>query len=257
MPKKMLLAIDIGNTNIVFGIYQEEKLALKFRLNSVDKSIDDFAIDIIEAFLTAKIDIAKIENVIIASVVPNLTTKIQDAVSRFFQNKIFVIGQNLDLEIETKVENRNEVGIDRLVNSIAGFHYFGQNLIIIDFGTATTFDVVDENGCYLGGVIAPGINLSLQALHQATAKLPKIEIKKQENIIGKNTIQAMNSGVYFGYISLINGVVEKIEKELNKNTTKIITGGLAPLFNDEIKNSHHIENLTLDGILLLYKTIKK
>lgn len=250
----MLLAIDIGNSNIVLGLFDQEKLIAKWRLlSNTQKSADDFAIDIIELFLTQKIDINAVSGCIIASVVPDLSDTIKESASKFFQGKTVILDQNnQNLNIEVKLKNKKEVGTDRLINGIAGFHYFGGNLTIIDFGTATTFDIIDENGAYIGGVIAPGPNLSLQSLQQATAKLPKIEIKKQDHIIGKNTVEAMNSGIYYGYISLIEGVLKRIDTELKTKTTKIITGGLAELFKDELEITHHKDNLTLDGLRLVY-----
>jgi len=171
-----------------------------------------------------------------------------------------VVGEaDAKLNIDIQVKNKNEVGADRLINSIAGYKKFGGNLIIIDFGTATTFDVVGKNGEYLGGVISPGINLSLKALHDMTAKLPKITVKPQVNVIGKNTIEAMNSGVYFGYISLIEGLVAKIEKEHGEKTTRIMTGGLSEIFKDALANTinHHEPDLTLDGLRLVYEMNSK
>jgi len=257
----MLLTFDIGNTNIVIGIFENDKLTHKWRiLSEGKKNADDYAVDIIELFLTNKIDCLQIEGVIIASVVPTLTSRIYEAVQKFTSaaivKKIFVVGDNkTNLNINIQVPNKNEVGHDRLINSIAGFKKFGGNLIIIDFGTATTFDVVGKNGEYLGGVIAPGVNLSLKALHDMTAQLPKISVKYQKNVIGKTTVEAMNSGVYFGYISLIEGMIEKIEKELNQKTTRIITGGLAEIFKDALKNTveNHEPDLTLEGLRLIYE----
>jgi type III pantothenate kinase len=253
----MLLVFDIGNTNIVIGLFSGEKLTHKWRMISdTKKSADDYAVDLIELFLTDKIDCLQISGSIIASVVPSLTSKIFEAVEKFTNEKILVIGEkNVRLNLEVQVQNKNEVGDDRLINSIAAFHKFGGNLIVVDFGTATTFDVVGENGEYLGGVISPGINLSLKALHDMTAKLPKITVRHQKNVIGKNTIEAMNSGVYFGYISLIEGLVARIEKELGHKTTRIITGGLAETFKDALKNliQHHEPDLTLEGLRLVYK----
>jgi len=255
----MLLTFDIGNTNIVIGLFDGAKLTHKWRLpSSTKKSVDDYAVDIIELFLTDKIDCLKISGVIIASVVPTLTNYIHEAVKKFTNEeilkKIFVIGDDKTrLDIDIKVKNKNEVGHDRLINAIAGFKKFGGNLIIIDFGTATTFDVVGKDGEYLGGIIAPGINLSLKALHDMTAQLPKISVKPQKNVIGKTTIEAMNSGVYFGYISLIEGLIEKIEKELDHKTTHIITGGLSEMFKDKLGELHHESDLTLEGLRLVYK----
>ena len=250
----MLLTIDIGNTNIVFGLYNQGRLAHKWRMISDSKkSIDDYAVDIIELFLTHKIDCLEVSGCIIGSVVPKLSELICGAVKKFFTGKVFLIGENAKLDIEIKLKNKNEVGADRLINSIAAYHEFGGNLIVIDFGTATTFDVVGENGEYLGGIIVPGINLSLKALHEMTAKLPKISLHKQENVIGKNTVEAMNSGVYFGYLSLVEGMISRIENELKTTTTKIITGGLAEIFKEELKIEHHRPNLTLEGLKLVYE----
>lgn len=228
-------------------------------ISDTKKSADDYAVDFIELFLNNKVDCLKVTGSIIASVVPALTNKIHEALQKFTSEKILVVGEkNVKLDIDIQVQNKNEVGDDRLINSIAARQKFGNALIIIDFGTATTFDVVGQKGEYLGGVIAPGINLSLKALHDMTAKLPKITVRAQKNVIGKNTVEAMNSGVYFGYISLIEGLIEKIEKELNHKTTRIITGGLAEIFKDALKNSvqHHEADLTLEGLRIVYETNK-
>jgi len=252
----MLLAFDIGNTNITIGLFKDSKLVDVWRLVSdVSRSEDDYAVDIIELLLIKKIDCLEISGAIIGSVVPRLTNSLSSALKKFTNAKILVIGsESVKLNIEIKLNNKKEIGADRLINSIAAYKKFGGNLIIIDFGTATTFDVVGKNGEYLGGVIAPGINLSLKALYDATAQLPKITIKSQKNVIGKNTIEAMNSGVYFGYTSLIEGMINRIENELGHKTTHIITGGLAELFKNELKNSidHHEPDLTLEGLNIIY-----
>lgn len=257
----MLLTFDIGNTNITIGLFDEKKLTKQWRLVSdMKKSVDDYAVDIIELFLTDKIDCLRFNGCIIASVVPMLTTRISEAVKKFLNEdiatKIMIVGEKKTrLNIEIKLKNKNEVGHDRLINAIAGYKKFGGDLIIIDFGTATTFDVIGKNGEYLGGVISPGINLSLKALHDMTAQLPRITIKQQKNVIGKSTAEAMNSGVYFGYISLVEGMISKIEAELGHKTTCIITGGLAEIFKDALKNSiqHHEPNLTLTGLRVVYE----
>jgi len=257
----VLLTFDIGNTNIVIGFFDQQRLTHKWRMISdTKKSADDYAVDLIELFLTDKVDCLKVTGSIIASVVPALTNKIHEALKKFTNAEILVLGEKgVKLDIDIQVQNKNEVGDDRLVNSIAGKEKFGNSLIIIDFGTATTFDIVGDKGEYLGGVIAPGINLSLKALHDMTAKLPKITVRAQKNVIGKNTITAMNSGVYFGYISLIEGLVEKIEKELGYKTTRIITGGLAETFKDALKNlvEHHEPDLTLEGLRIVYEKNRK
>jgi len=258
----MLLTIDIGNTNIVLGLYSHNnKLLHKWRIISdLNKSADNYAVDIIELFLTHKIDCLQISGCIMASVVPRLGELIQEAIKKFFSGEIFLVGaKNVKLNIEIKLKNKDEIGADRLINSIAAYNEFGGNLIVIDFGTATTFDVVGQSNKYpsaeyLGGVIAPGINLSLKALHDMTAKLPKISIHKQKNIIGKSTIEAMNSGVYFGYTAMVEGMIAKIEKELGIKTTQIFTGGLAEIFKEELKIQHHRPDLTLEGLKLVYNS---
>jgi len=257
----MLLTFDIGNTNITIGLFQGEKLTNQWRLNSdTKKSVDDYAVDIIELFLTDKVDCLKVDGCIIASVVPVLTSRIHEAVKKFLSEtvtkKILLVGEGkTKLNIDIKLKNKNEVGHDRLINAIAGYKKFGGNLIIIDLGTATTFDVVDGAGKYIGGVIAPGINLSLKALHDMTAQLPRINIKPQKNVIGHSTVEAMNSGVYFGYISLLEGMIEKIEAELGCKTKHIITGGLAEIFKDALKDKidYHEPDLTLEGLKIVFE----
>jgi type III pantothenate kinase len=226
-------------------------------ISDVKKSSDDYAIDIIESLVSAKFDVAQISACIIGSVVPKLSEILQNALAKFFAGKILVVGsENVKLNIEITLPNKKEIGADRLINAIASYEEFGGNLVIVDFGTATTFDVVGAKGEYLGGIIAPGINLSLKALHDMTAQLPQISLQKQKNVIGKNTVEAMNSGVYFGYLSLVEGMLKKIENELNHKITCITTGGLAEIFNNELQIKHYRPNLTLEGLLLIYEQNK-
>lgn len=254
----MLLALDIGNTNIVIGLFKNGHLINVWRLlSSVKKSADDYAVDIVEIFLTNKIDCLKIEGCIIASVVPTLRSRLHDAVRKFLSEitEILVVGEGgVWPKIKIELPNKNEIGHDRLINALAGYRKYNDGLIIVDFGTATTFDVVGSAGQYLGGVIAPGINLSLKALHDMTAQLPKISIRPQKNVIGKNTFEAMNSGVYHGYCAMIEGMIHKIEAELEFTTTRIITGGLAEIFKEPLKNLklNHEANLTLEGLKIVF-----
>jgi type III pantothenate kinase len=251
----MLLAIDIGNTNIVLGLFSGEQLIHKFRLETnKSKSAEDYAIDMVELFLNKKIDCLKIVNVALVSVVPNLNPTIENAVQKFYGGEILTAGRNLKLDIKIEIKNKQEVGQDRLVNSIAGYKKFGGNLIIADFGTATTLDVIGANGEYLGGIIAPGIHLSIKALHDMTAQLPKIQVKAQKNVIGKSTVEAMNSGIYFGYISLVQGLVEKIKSELNQPMNLVLTGGLSSLFGEALVTPEFIQpDLTLEGLNICSK----
>jgi type III pantothenate kinase len=248
----MLLAIDIGNTNITFGLFEGEDLIGQYRLASdLHKNQESYAIDIVELFVNDNIDCLKISNIIIASVVPDLTKVIKPSLERFFNGEIIVLDKN-QIKIDIELKDKDEVGIDRLVNAFAAYKEFGSDLIIVDFGTATTFDVVGPKGQYLGGVIAPGVNLSIKALHDMTAKLPNIKVRKQSNVIGKSTREAMNSGIYFGYISLIEGLIAKIQKEYGKKMKIISTGGLSSLFSDAIKEIEYVEaDLTLKGLRLI------
>ena len=252
----MLLAIDIGNTNTVFGLFSDENLIQKWRLNSdKNKNSEIYAVDIIELFLTNSIDCLKISGVIISSVVPSLTSVISDAVKKFYNGEVLILGEkSVKLDIYIQVKNKKEVGFDRLVNSICGYKKFGGNLIIVDFGTATPFDVVGENGEYLGGVISPGVNLSIKILHDMTAQLPKIQLKKQEHVIGKSTFEAINSGIYFGYISLVEGLIKRIKDEYGKEMKVIITGGLLSVFENSIPEVNYVEpDLTLEGLRMIYQ----
>ncbi len=250
----MILAIDIGNTNIVLGLFSDKKLIHKFRVDAdINKSAEEYAIDVVELFLNNKIDCLKITSAIIVSVVPNLTSIIEKAVKKFHSGEILVVGKNLKLNIKIAIKNKSEVGFDRLINAIAGYKKANGALIVVDFGTATTFDVVGENGEYLGGVIAPGVNLSIKTLHDMTAQLPKIQVKAQKNVIGKSTFEAMNSGIYFGYISLVDGLIAKIKAEYGKNMQVIITGGLSSLFGNAIANDGVYSDLTLEGLEMVGK----
>ncbi len=253
----MLLAIDIGNSNIVFGLYQKNQLLSKWRIISASKkTADDYAIDIIENLANNQIDILAICDAVIASVVPDLTEIISLALKKFFNGELlFINEENIAKNIIIKLKNKQEIGSDRLINAIAGYNKFGGNLIIVDFGTATTFDMVGSKGEYLGGAISPGVNLAIKALHEMTAKLPLINLRKPQSVIGKSTIEAMNSGIYFGYLSLIEGMINKIENEYQRPATKIITGGLAEIFKSDLAKiiDHHQPDLTLDGLNLIYQ----
>lgn len=257
----MILTFDIGNSNIAFALFENNTLKHKWRINSdISKSVDDLAIDLVEIFLTHKINCLNIAGVIISSDVPTLTTKILEAVKKFtsatISNKIFVVGDNkTNIDIEITLKNKSEVGNDRIVNSYMASRKYGNNVIIVDFGTATTFDVIGNNKEYLGGIIAPGINLSIKTLHEATAKLPKITLKKQLHVVGKSTVEALNSGIYYGYSSLVEGLISRIEKELGYKTTHIFTGGLSEIFKDELSHiiDHHDPDLMLEGLHKIYK----
>ncbi len=252
----MLLAIDSGNSNIVFAVIDKGKIALQFRLaTNTTQTSDQYAIQISLILSNKNIPISKIKKIVIASVVPEMDTILFQAFREFFGMPAshLYIAKNLDIPMKINVNNPREVGIDRLINSFAAINKYKTDAIILDFGTATTFDVAFKEMSYEGGVICPGINLSLRALRDYTAKLPAVSFRKSENIIGKNTIDAMISGSYFGYLGMIEKIVERIKMEYkNRKFLVISTGGLSEVFAEEAKSIDLIDsNLTIDGINMI------
>ena len=248
----MLLVIDIGNTNIVFAVFSGEVLLGKWRIASTNsRTADEYYIAFAHILQTVKIDMGSISKVLVCSVVPRELSSVVQFCSRSLQCTPFIVnGKTLADLIVIHTENPAEVGADRLVNAIAGYRYYGGDLIVIDFGTATTFDVVDGQGGYCGGVIAPGIHLSVKALHQATAKLPEIEIVQPENSIGRSTVSAMQSGIYWGYIGLIERIIRQVQEEYGQAMKVVATGGLAKLFYQDNQHMiHHLrEDLIIEGL---------
>jgi type III pantothenate kinase len=247
----MLLAIDSGNTNVVFAVFDGETLKGEWRSSSdAKRTADEYAVWLSQLMRLEGIDAAKIDEAIIATVVPEALHGLKTLCRRYFNCEPLVVGERgVDIGVAVRVDAPDEVGADRLVNAASAHARFGGPLIVIDFGTATTFDVVDEDGAYCGGVIAPGINLSLDALHQAAAKLPRIAVERPERVIGKRTIPAMRSGIYWGYVGLIEGVVARIREEFGAEMKVIATGGLAPLFAGATPVIEHLDpDLTLRGL---------
>jgi type III pantothenate kinase len=253
----MLLTIDIGNTNIHLGLFFDNKLLHEYRIDT-EKKWDYLFFQIeIEKFLEQNnFNKKDISGIIMASVVPEIDERFFKACQKINTKTTYLDNHSLEKLININIRNKDEVGIDRLINAIYANNLYGSDLIIIDFGTATTFDIIGNNLQYLGGVIVPGINLSLKALSDFTSKLPKIIPHKQPYVIGKSTIEAMNSGVYYGHISLINGLNQKIMTEYGKKMKIIATGGLSTIFADQIDNLEKIEkNLTLEGLNFIYQII--
>ncbi len=251
----MYLIIDIGNTNIVFAVMSNSNVSNKWRVSTdVNRTSDEYFLWL-SNILKKKNDL---KNIVIGSVVPEITNKIKEACSNYFNKKVFIINEDININFPVDVENEAEVGTDRLVNSLAAWNIYQEPCIIIDFGTATTFDIVDKKGKYVGGLICPGINLSLNTLHSAAARLPRIALTKPKYIIGKTTVDAMTSGIYFGYVGLIKYIIEQITKELSYKTKIILTGGLANLFSEKIGINNIIRvNLTIEGLYLTFIQSKK
>ncbi|MBI1300492.1 MAG: type III pantothenate kinase [Alphaproteobacteria bacterium] len=253
----MLLAIDVGNTNTVFATFQEDELTYSWRCETLrSRSADEYAVFLKQLFDLEKLSLSNIKDVIISSVVPDTTFHLEQFCEKYIKHKPLFVSDDI-VDIKINLDNPGELGADRLVNAIAVITHYSVPAIVLDFGTATTFDVIDKNGVYCGGVIAPGIRLSAQALTQAAAKLPQINIDKPKRTIGKSTRSAMKSGMYWGYLGMIEKIVDQIKSEMNDDMTVLATGGLAPLY---ASSTNHIDvvddNLIFKGLLEIYKNNK-
>ena len=249
----MLLAIDCGNTNTVFSIWNGEKFICTWRIATDHKrTADEYFVWLSSLMMLTKTE-AAITEAIISSTVPRVVFNLRVLCDRYFGCRPLVVGKpDCLLPVPPRVDQGTTVGPDRLVNTVGGFDRHGGNLIVVDFGTATTFDVVDHDGAYVGGVIAPGVNLSLEALHMAAAALPHIDVAKPARAIGTTTVACMQSGVYWGYIGLIEGIVREVRRERETPTKVIATGGLASLFAQGTELFHAIEDdLTMHGLVLI------
>jgi type III pantothenate kinase len=254
----MLLAIDSGNTNTVFAIFDADgKIAAQWRAAAkTAKTADELAVWLRQLMALEDISRDDIDEVIIATVVPENLFDLRTLSEKYFNCTALVVGDdNVDIGIEIHVDRPGEVGADRLVNTVSAHETYGGPLIVVDFGTATTFDVVAANGAYEGGVIAPGVNLSLEALQRAAAKLPRIDIGRPARVIGTNTVSAMQSGIYYGYASMIEGVIARIREEKgNTDMPVIATGGLAKLYTAACPSIQETDNdLTLRGLFAINK----
>lgn len=255
----MLLAIDIGNTEIVFAIFDNNKIIGNWRLStSATSTVDEYAASLGFLFKTKDIELNSIKNVIISSVVPKVLFVIRLFCKEYFECTPMIVGEkNLKIGIDLCIENKEEIGADRIVNSVAVFNKYKEDSIVIDFGTATTFDIISSKGRYMGGIISPGVNLSLDALRHSATKLPGIGIQRPEKVIGVSTVKAMQSGIYWGYISLIEGLVNRIREEYNSPLKTIATGGLAYLFYDYSNLIECLDNdLTIYGLKCIFEKNK-
>jgi type III pantothenate kinase len=249
----MLLVVDAGNTNVVFAVHDQGGWRGSWRIRTdAQRTSDEYAVWLLTLIEHAGLKREDISAAVIGTVVPAALYHLRRLCRDWFSVEPLIARAALDWGFEIKVDNPNEVGADRLLNALAGHKHFGGPLIVVDFGTATTFDIVDKEGCYLGGVIAPGVNLSLEALHSAAARLPRIGMGRPQSVIGRSTVPAMQSGVYWGYIGLIEGLLGRIKAEFGGPMKVVATGGLAPLFSEGTMMIEHIEpDLTLDGLRML------
>lgn len=255
----MLLAIDCGNTNTVFSVWNGERFIGTWRIATEwQRTADQYFVWLSTLMKLQNIDVT-ITDMIISSTVPRVVFNLRVLADRYFNTRPLVVGKpDCQLPVEVRVDAGAAVGPDRLVNTVAGYDLYGGDLIMVDFGTATTFDVVDGDGAYVGGVIAPGVNLSLEALHQAAAALPHVDISKPKQVVGTNTVACMQSGVFWGYVGLVREICARIKAERDRPMRVISTGGLAPLFQQtEALFDAYEDDLTMHGLTVIHRFNKE
>jgi type III pantothenate kinase len=251
----VILVVDVGNTNIVLGLYDGRILKQHWRLSTNrSATVDEYGILLTNLFHIAGVKAQDIEGVILSSVVPPLMPTLEQLFVKYAGHEPMVVGPGIKTGLNLRYENPKEIGADRIVNAVAGLERYGAPLVIVDFGTATTFDYIDPTGAYLGGVIMPGIGISAEALYQRASKLPRIELSKPRHVIGRNTVAAMQSGIIYGYAGQVDGIVGRIRKEHQVDPKVIATGGLARLIADETETIDEVDDmLTLEGLRLIYE----
>ena len=251
----MLLVFDIGNSNIVLGTYEGKKLLRHWRISTDrQKTGDEYGMLINNLFRFQGIRMSDVTAIIISSVVPPLVVPLAKMCERYFRLRPLIVGPGIKTGIKLKYENPREIGADRIVNSVGAYEQFGGPLIVVDIGTATTFDIVAENGDYVGGVIAPGIGISSEALFQRAAQLPRVALVTPRTIICRNTVNAMQAGVIFGFVGQIDEIVRRIKAEMREDMRVIATGGMAKMISRESKTIDKVDNfLTLTGLRVLYE----
>jgi len=254
----MILVVDVGNTNIVLGLYQGKTLTHHWRLSTNRSStVDEYGILITNLFRIADVRADQIDGVILSCVVPPIMNTLEKLFKVYVGKEALVVGPGIKTGLNIRYENPKEVGADRIVNAVAGIEQYGTPLVVVDFGTATTFDYIDATGSYLGGSIVPGIGISAEALYQRAAKLPRIELAKPKTVIGRNTVAAMQSGIIFGYAGQVDGIVRRIGQEFGVQPRVVATGGLAELIAGESETIEVVDPLlTLEGLRIVYERNK-
>ncbi|MGA6926595.1 MAG: type III pantothenate kinase [Desulfosarcina sp.] len=255
----MLLVIDVGNTNTVMGIYRGEVLVKDWRIRTERKTTEDeFNVIVTSLFAIGGIEIGAIQRTVISCVVPPMVTILDSFCRKYLGHAPRWVDARSYTRMPILINNPAELGADRIVNSVAAFHKYQQSLIIIDFGTATTFDVVSEQGAYLGGAISPGIMIASEALFREASKLPRVEIfERPDAVVGKDTAGSIKSGIIFGYAGLVDGIVERMKKQMDTDPMVLATGGLAPLMADVAESIQKVESsLTLEGLRIISDTLE-
>jgi type III pantothenate kinase len=252
----MLLAVDVGNTGTDLGVFRKEKLVARWSLSTDrNRSVDEYGITLRSLFAAEALAVEEVEAVAVACVVPPLESVLDSVARRYLSVQPLFVAPGIKTGMPILVENPSEVGADRIVNGVAAFARFQRAVIVADFGTATTFDAVSGRGEYLGGAIAPGLKISAQALFEAAAKLPRIDLKRPERAIGRSTVASMQSGILLGYLGLVRGILDRMRAEIEGNPAIIATGGLAPLLEPDLSGwvDEVDRDLTLTGLRILHE----
>jgi type III pantothenate kinase len=255
----MLLVLDVGNTNTVLGVFdissESSRLIAHWRVSTTKtQTVDEYGVLFRNLFAMNGLEFTAVKGTVISSVVPPLDTILREVCERYFQSQPLFIEPGVKTGMPVHYDNPAEVGADRIVNSVAAFEKYGGPCIIVDFGTATTFDVVSKKGEYLGGVITPGIGISADALFSRTARLPRVDVRKPPRVLATNTVNSVQSGLYYGYIGLIDGILERLFAEIGDEVAVVATGGLAPLMGEGSKYIEKVDDLlTLEGLRIIYE----
>lgn len=260
MGRKMILVVDVGNTNITFGVYKGKKLLTTFRMTTkATRTSDEYGISILELLRINSIDKNDLSGTVVASVVPNVMHALEGALRRYLKTRLLIVGPGVKTGIKITSENPREIGPDRIVDVVAAYEIYGGPVLVLDFGTATTYDLVTGDGCFGVGITAPGIRISAKALWEDTAKLPEIEIKKPKSILAQETISSMQAGLVYGQIGQTEYIINQVKKETGYRDLKVVaTGGLGRIIADETEAIDiYDRTLTLEGLRIIYEKNKK